>query len=98
MLDWTRIESKYANRPLLRTLERRKPFRITRVTENAIYVQPELGLRREYYISRKNLEKAAELIDQGKIRKVADYRREVADQRPTYALAILADLGIFKPT
>jgi hypothetical protein len=49
-------------------------------------------------LSRQNLEKAVELLEQGRMPKDAEdaiskYRAHVADERPTLATKVLKDLG-----
>lgn len=89
-LDWETLKQKYKESPVSYT-KTRKEFRISRVTNTAIYIDLPSG---EEYISRANLEKAIDLINNGIVMEgPADYKRLVYDQRPAYAWAILKDMG-----
>jgi len=90
-LDWERVRKKYEENPLSHT-KNNEEFNVSRVTDTAIYVYLPSG---EEYISRENLEKAVELINQGIVLQgPIDYKMLVYDQRPTYAWAILRDMGL----
>jgi len=90
-LNWEEVKKKYENNPSSMTETGRK-FRVIRATNTAIYVDLPSG---EHYISRKNLEKAAGLINQGRrIMGPADYGVVVCDERPAYAWAILRNMRI----
>jgi len=89
-LDWETLKQKYKESPVSYT-KTRKEFRISRVTNTAIYIDLPSG---EECISRANLEKAIDLINNGIVMEgPADYKRLVYDQRPAYAWAILKDMG-----
>ncbi|MHA1920831.1 MAG: hypothetical protein ACTSWX_13870 [Promethearchaeota archaeon] len=89
-LNWEILKQRYKENPISYT-KTRKEFRISRVTNTAIYTDLQ---RREEYISRENLEKAIDLINNGIVLEgPADYKRLVYDQRPAYAWAILRDMG-----
>jgi len=89
-LNWEILKQRYKENPISYT-KTRKEFRISRVTNTAIYIDLQ---RREEYISRENLEKAIDLINNGIVLEgPADYKRLVYDQRPAYAWAILRDMG-----
>jgi hypothetical protein len=89
-LDWKSVRERYTQNPVSHT-KRGNPFRVSRVTDTAIYVDLLSG---EQYISRANLEQAVHLINEGqRIEGPADYKRLVYDQRPAYAWAILRDMG-----
>lgn len=91
ILDWERLRERYVQNPVSYTKNDVK-FLVSRVTDDAVYVALS---SREEYISRKNLERAVELINEGtSIEGPADYRKMVYDQRPAYAWAILRDMGI----
>lgn len=88
--DWKRIMKRYGENPSSST-KTGQEFPILRVTETAIIIGLPSG---EEHISRKNLETAVRLIEEGtRIEGPADYRRLVYDQRPAYAWAILRDMG-----
>ena len=89
-LDWKILRQRYKENPVSHT-KTGKEFRVSRVTSTAIYIDLPSG---EEYISRENLKKAVDLIHNGIVLEgPADYRRLVYDQRPTYAWAILRDMG-----
>ncbi|MHA1920969.1 MAG: hypothetical protein ACTSWX_14570 [Promethearchaeota archaeon] len=92
-LNWETLKQRYEENPISYT-KTRKEFRISRVTNTAIYIDLP---SKEEYISRENLEKAINLINNGIVLEgPADYKRLVYDQRPTYAWAILKDLGFIE--
>ena len=92
-LNWEILKQRYKENPISYT-KTRKEFRISRVTNTAIYIDLP---SKEEYISRENLEKAINLINNGIVLEgPADYKRLVYDQRPTYAWAILKDLGFIE--
>jgi len=92
-LNWETLKQRYEENPISYT-KTRKEFRISRVINTAIYIDLP---SKEEYISRENLEKAINLINNGIVLEgPADYKRLVYDQRPTYAWAILKDLGFIE--
>lgn len=89
-MDWDRVRALERRRDL-RT-KRGAPFRISRVTGSIAFIDLPSG---EQSVSRANLEKAEGLVLSGaRLKGPADCRRLVADERPTYAWAILRELGI----
>ncbi|GAC1309644.1 MAG: hypothetical protein NVSMB21_16440 [Vulcanimicrobiaceae bacterium] len=71
---------------------------VTGVDDEYIYVKHRLWKDK---LSRKNLEKAAALLAEGKMARVSgdfvdQYRTFVADERPTTAATIMKDLGFLK--
>ena len=89
-LNWDNVINRYRANPISRT-KTGKVFRVSRVTNTAICIALP---SREQYISRKNLEAAVRLIEEGtKIPGPAEYRRLVSDERPAFAWAILRDKG-----
>lgn len=69
------------------------------------YLHFKWGVVRHGTISRSNLERMAELIEDGVVKQdldtlVSDYRTIVSDERPTTACALLVDMGIinYRPT
>ena len=69
--------------------------KVTGADEERIYVEHRLW---KDSLSRQNLEKAVELLEQGRMPKgaedaVAKYRMLVADERPNLATKVLKDLG-----
>lgn len=89
-LDWNSVMRRYQENPETETINRKK-VTIGRVTASSVYIKLPSG---EQSVSRKNLERAVEKIEEGlRISSPTDYRRDVADERPAYAWAILHDLG-----
>lgn len=73
----------------LQTLDRRKPFDVTRVTDSHVIVRPHVH-NLERPIKREVFEGAwKELQRQGKLSFV-DIKRKYSDYNPTYVSAILA--------
>ncbi|MCW3999512.1 MAG: hypothetical protein NWE93_04680 [Candidatus Bathyarchaeota archaeon] len=92
-LDWKVIESRFCSNSISKT-KTGKSFKVLKITKEEIIIDLPA---KEQYVSRKNLEKAVELLSQGTvIGGPADYRRLVADERPAYAWAILRDFGFVK--
>ena len=92
-LDWERVRTRFTLNPVSRT-KNGKPFKVSKITDSAIYIDLPCG---EQSVSRAFLEKAVDLINEGKIIEgPADYKRLVYDERPSYAWAILRDLGFIK--
>ncbi|MDD4455822.1 MAG: hypothetical protein PHI67_11015 [Candidatus Methanomethylophilaceae archaeon] len=90
-LDWDMVVKRYTEQPYIITIARKKEHPVAKVTETALIIDLP---GRDQSVSRKKLESAVKLIESGhKIRTVKDYRKMVADERPSYALAILHDLG-----
>jgi hypothetical protein len=90
MLNWEDVKKRYAANSWSCT-KNGKRFKITKVTITAIHVDLPSG---EQVVSRNMLEKALKTINEGKIIEgPADYRRLIGDERPSYAWAILHDLG-----
>ena len=92
--NWEKLKARYRENPVSHT-KTSVEFKVARVTKEAIFIHLP---SKDEYISRKNLEKAVELINKGEdIKGPGDYRQKVCDQRPAYAWAILRDMGFIKP-
>jgi len=90
-MDWEAVRRLAATQPEVLT-KTGIPFHIVRVTAQNIVVQVSSG--EQHTVSRANLEKAIDLLRHGELLAgPGDYRRKVADDRPTYAWAILCQLG-----
>lgn len=90
-LDWDMVVKRYTENPYIVTIARKKEHPVAKVTETALIIDLP---GRDQSVSRKKLESAVKLIESGhKIRTVEDYKKMVGDERPSYALAILRDLG-----
>jgi hypothetical protein len=95
-LDWGEVIDRYQQPG-----EEGKPIpgapqtKVTGVDEERIYVEHRLW---KDSLSRRNLEKAVELLEENRLPKGAEdaigkYRMLVADERPTLATKVLKDLG-----
>jgi hypothetical protein len=95
-LDWAKVKKKYGKGAEVPTIAGGKTLTVTGADDKAIYIKHPLWTAE---LSRKNLEKGVEMIEQGIIARdpglfVEDYRIYVADERATSAAHILRDLGI----
>lgn len=89
-MDWERVRALERRRDL--KTKRGKAFHISRVTGSIAFIDLPSGAQT---VSRANLEKAERLVLSGApLHGPSDYKRLVADERPTYAWAILRELGI----
>lgn len=94
-LDWKKVKKKYAMGGEIPTVAGGKTLTVTGCDDEAIYIENPLW---KAQLSRCNLEKGVELIEEGLIDKdpglfVEDYRVYVTDERSTSAAHILYDLG-----
>ena len=94
-LDWTEVKRRYGKGAKVPTVAGGKTLEVTGADDDAIYIRNPLW---QAQLSRKNLEKGVELIEQGVIDRdpglfVEDYRVYVTDERSTSAAHILRDLG-----
>ncbi len=94
-LNWKEVKKKYAKGTEIPTVAGGKTLTITGCDDKAIYIENPLW---KAELSRVNLEKGVELIEEGLIDKdpglfVEDYRVYVTDERSTSAAHVLYDLG-----
>lgn len=94
-LDWAKVKKKYGKGAEVPTVAGGKTLTVTGCDDEAIYIENPLW---QAQLSRKNLEKGVELIEDGVIDKnpglfVEDYRVYVTDERATSAAHVLRDLG-----
>ena len=94
-LDWAVVSQKYGNGAKVPTVAGNKILQITGVDNERIYIQSPLW---KASLSRTNIEKGVELIEEGVIDRqpgqfVEDYKVYVADERATSVAHILKDLG-----
>ena len=94
-LDWVEVKKRYGNGAEVPTVAGGKSLKVTGCDDEAIYIENPLW---KAQLSRKNLEKGVELIEEGVIDKnpglfVEDYRVYVTDERSTSAAHVLRDLG-----
>jgi len=93
-LNWEDIHN-LANRKARLLTKTKIPFQIVAASENTLTVR--VSSDEEHTISRSNLEKAVEKIQSGTILNgPKDYKDLIADDRPSYAWAILRELGFIK--
>ena len=94
-LDWVEVKKRYGNGAEVPTVAGGKSLKVTGCDDEAIYIENPLW---KAQLSRENLEKGVELIEEGVIDKnpglfVEDYRVYVTDERSTSAAHVLRDLG-----
>lgn len=97
-LDWNAVVARYGNGAELASIPGASTLSVTGADDEFIYVKHRLWKDR---LSRKNLEKAAALLAEGKMARISgdfvdQYRTFVADERPTTAATIMKDLGYLK--
>jgi hypothetical protein len=94
-LDWGEVKDRYQPGEEGTPIPGAPQTVVTAVDEECLYVSHRLW---KDTLSRQNLEKAVELLEQGRLPKGAEdaisrYRMYVADERPTLATKVLKDLG-----
>jgi hypothetical protein len=94
-LDWAVVSARYGKGAEVPTVAGNKILQITGVDEEKIHIKSPLWVAS---LSRSNLEKGVELIEEGLIDRqpgqfVEDYKVYVADERATSAAHVLKDLG-----
>ncbi len=94
-LDWGAVVDRYQPGEEGTPIPGAPQTKVTAIDEERMYVAHRLW---KDTLSRQNLEKAVELLEQGKMPKDAEdaiskYRMLVADERPTLATKVLKDLG-----
>ena len=93
-LNWEEIKN-LADRKATLLTKTRVPFQVVAASEETITVRVRSG--EEHTISRANLEKAVQMLQAGAVLSgPKDYRDQVADDRPSYAWAILRESGYLK--
>jgi hypothetical protein len=95
---WDALRAKYQPGTEVRQLLSARTFKILKVDDEAVYFKWAVVTNGK--IQRCNLERMAELIEDNVVRKdvstlVNDYRTLVGDERPSTAIAILKDMGVF---
>jgi hypothetical protein len=94
-LDWNSVIDRYKDGAQIEPIPGASTLSVTGADEEKVYVKHRLWADA---LSRKNLEKAVMLLEDGKMtRKSGDfidqYRTFVQDERPTTAATVLKDLG-----
>jgi len=93
-LNWEEIKN-LADRKATLLTKTRVPFQVVAASEETITVRVRSG--EEHTISRANLEKAVQMLQAGAVLSgPKDYCDQVADDRPSYAWAILRESGFLK--
>ena len=93
-LNWESV-CDLAKREATLLTKTKVPFQITAATEDAVVIRVRSG--QEHPISRSNLEMAVAKIQAGvTLSGPKDYIENIADDRPSYAWAILKELGYLK--
>ena len=97
-LDWSQVVEKYQSGASLESLPGASTLSVTGADDEKVYVKHRLW---EASLKRSNLERAVDLLEQGKMTPVAadfidQYRTYVEDERPTTAATVLKDLGYLK--
>ena len=94
-LDWADVVDRYQPGEEGTPIPGAPQTVVTAIDDERMYVAHRLW---KDTLSRQNLEKAVELLEQGRMPKDAEdaiskYRAHVADERPTLATKVLKDLG-----
>jgi hypothetical protein len=90
MINWLKVQALAQNKSQLRT-KRGEPFHVVACNDTTVWVAPQTSW--QYTISRTHLDKAvAHLKRGGTLAGPGEYKREIADDRPSYAWAILRHL------
>ena len=91
MINWSAVTALVDCKATLYT-KRNVPFTLVRYTEDSVWVAPQTGW--SYTINRANLNKAVALLNHGgTIAGPGEYKTKIADDRPSYAWAILRHLS-----
>ena len=97
-LVWAEVRKRYEGGTRIPTVAGGRTLEITGVDDEAVYIRNPLwsdALRREH------LEKAVDLIEQGRLTRhpglfAEEYRAHVADARATSAAHVLKDFGFLE--
>ena len=90
-MDWQRVRDLGQKEVTLRT-KQGQPFQILDISEQTIKIEVSTG--QQHTISRTNLEQAVEYLQRGgSIAGPGQYKKKIADDRPSYAWAILLEMG-----
>jgi hypothetical protein len=99
-LDWDDVRRRYGRGAEIPTVAGGKTVAVVGVDEQRIVVRGQLF---EARLSRQNLERAVQLIEDGVVSRdprffVDDYKVLVADERATTVAHVLMDLGFLETT
>jgi len=90
MINWTAIQTLAQNNAQLRT-KRGEPFHVVSSNETTVWVEPQTGW--QHTINRSHLDEAVAYLQRGgTISGPGEYKTKIADDRPSYAWAILCHL------
>lgn len=97
-LDWSAVKERYADGADVEPIPGASTLSVTGADDEYVYVKHRLW---SDTLSRSNLEKAIQLLEEGKMTKksgdfIDQYRTFVADERPTTAATVLKDLGFLE--
>lgn len=97
-LDWADVTARYGGGTTIPTVAGGKTLTITGVDDAGVHIRNPLW---RDTLAREHLEKAAELIEDGRMSRhaglfVEEYRALVADVRATSAAHVLKDLGFLE--
>jgi hypothetical protein len=97
-LDWAEVRRRYGSGARIPTVAGGKELTITGVDDDYVYIRHPLW---SDALARKHLEKAAELIELGRMTRhtglfAEEYRVEVADVRATSVAHVLKHLGFLE--
>ena len=94
-LDWSVVIERYKDGADIEPIPGASTLKVTGADDEKVYVKHRLWTDA---LSRRNLEKAVTLLEQGKMTRssgdfIDQYRTFVEDERPTTAATVLKDLG-----
>jgi hypothetical protein len=97
-LDWAAVQERYAGGTRIPTVAGGKTLEITGVDDEFVYIRNPLWMDA---LAREHLTKAVDLIEAGRLSRLAglfveEYRTEVADVRATSAAHVLKDFGFLE--
>ncbi|MBE0546079.1 MAG: hypothetical protein IH627_00125 [Rubrivivax sp.] len=97
-LNWDQVRQRYPDGTMVPHITGSRKFEVLRVADDAVYFK--WAVINEGTVSRCNLERAVELLNEGVLLPdpsslTSDYRTLVSDERPTIAIALLKDLGFW---
>lgn len=97
-LDWSEVKRRYGDGGRIPTVAGGKTLQVTGVDDYGVHIRTPLW---SDVLVRTDLEKAARLIEQGRLTRhaglfVEEYRAEVVDSRATSAAHLLKDFGFLE--
>ena len=90
-IEWTKVEKLAQYESRLRT-KQGEPFHVVGCSDTMVWIEPQTGGK--YSVSRTHLDEAVAYLKRGgTLAGPGDYKNKIADDRPSYAWAILRHLG-----